>query len=195
MEISAFSQPMPTHVSATAKTEPVKADNATPERDIMELNGRYVDTIESILKGLTADHTEKIATMNDLKNLSVLLKEFLGAGSEAVDPKLFDKTMVLDEHSPAAAGATDSPPTMSVWGVLRAYKLCDAGDKKPETTKALEILVEKVDTRASAINSMSELRMLEINRFVSSRNQAFSMNANLLSEFMNLLRSIIRQMG
>ncbi|HEY4072077.1 MAG TPA: hypothetical protein VGM52_03140 [Herbaspirillum sp.] len=179
---------------ASAKIE--DADIPRPERDLMKMEEEYIVQVLKMLNNRIADQASRSATMNDILKVVSALKEIELEGKKTIDPAVFNKQIALDQHSPAAASKPGEDPiaSKSLWDVLLAYDICEEGAAKPVTIAQLKLLIDKAESSNESISSMSQVRAIELNRFVSSRDQAFSLNANLLRQLMEMMQAIIKQM-
>ena len=179
-----------------------------PVRDLMDMNGVYIGQIQQMLNNEMTEQASRNATINDIFTVVAALKEIEQDGQKSIDPAVFNKLIALDPHSPAAANTPGEDPiaSRSLWDVLLAYDIREErevnaqgevikeADVKPVTVAQLKLLIDKAENRNTSISSMSQIKAIGLNRFVSSRDQAFSLNANLLRQLMEMLQSIIKQM-
>ncbi|MDB5992289.1 MAG: hypothetical protein JWQ10_3692 [Herbaspirillum sp.] len=167
------------------------------ERDLMDLNGALAGQIAKQVVELMTEQESRRANMNDIFSVVSALKTIDQEGAETINPSAFNKEIGLDPHSPLSDAGAGKPPISKkgIWDVLLAYKLCEPGEAKPTNSAQLKNLIDKLENKNNSISTFSQDRALELNRFITSRDQAFSLNSNLLSQLMELLKSIIKQFG
>jgi hypothetical protein len=167
-----------------------------PARDLMDLNIVYIGQVQQMLNNQMRDQDSRNATVNDILKVVTTLKEIELDGQKSIDPDVFSQQIALDPNSPAAARKPGEYPiaSKSLWEVLVAYDICKVGDARPVTPAQLKLLIDKAENTNNAISTMSQAKAIVLNRFVSSRDQAFSLNANLLRQLMEMLLSIVKQM-
>lgn len=167
------------------------------ERDLMDLNVEIAGQIAKQVNELMTEQQRRKATINDIYTAVSALKYIDQEGAETIDPSAFSKEIALDPHSPLGDAGAGKPPIAKkgLWDVLLAYNLCEPGEAKPINSAQLKNLIDKLENKNDSISTFSQDRAIELNRFVTSRDQTFSLNSNLLSQLMELLKSIVKQMG
>lgn len=166
------------------------------EREIMDLNAEIAGLIAQQVKELTMEQNQRKATIGDIFGAISALKYIDQEGAETIDPSAFNKEIALDPHSPLNDAGVGQPPIAKkgLWDVLLAYKLCEPGDAKPINFAQLKNLIDKLENKNGSLGTFAQDKAIELNRFVTGRDQTFSLNSNLLSQLMELLKSIVKQM-
>jgi hypothetical protein len=167
-----------------------------PEQDTIKLNQEYVALLLQVWGDMQKDQEGRTATMKELSQVVAALRKLERDSGDAIDSAMYDQQIELDPRSPAAKRQVGDATikTMSLWQLLLIYDLRQPDDAKPASRAALNTLIDLAEDRNVSMGSLAQSRQIDLNRVLSSREQAFLMNGNLIRQLMSILMSICKLM-